>query len=145
MVLAAACGLWDSGHGAGLNPEQVILVGARDIDPDERALLRKAGVRILPPEEATPETVRDAVGDAPFWIHVDWDVMEPGHIPADYSVPHGFLPKTLREIFEALPPGRLVGLELAEFHAPLAEEDSNAMLDQILKIVAPLLEPERVG
>jgi arginase/N-omega-hydroxy-L-arginine amidinohydrolase len=35
MVLAAACGLWDSGHGAGLRPEQTIIVGARDIDGDE--------------------------------------------------------------------------------------------------------------
>lgn len=48
MVLAAACGLWKSGHGAGLRPEQIILVGARDIDQAEGELLRQAGVRIIP-------------------------------------------------------------------------------------------------
>jgi len=144
MVLAAACGLWDSGHGHGLSPDQVILIGARDIDPDERAQLRRSGVRILPPEEATPNAVRKAVGEAPVWIHVDWDVMEPGHIPADYSVPHGFLPKQLREIFEAIPSGQLVGLELAEFHAPPSESKSRAPLKHILNIIEPLLEPEAV-
>ncbi len=49
MVLSAACGLWDSGHRAGLDPHHVALVGARDIDPDERALLKEAGVSVLPP------------------------------------------------------------------------------------------------
>ena len=145
MVLAAACGLWDSGHGNGLRPDQVILVGARDIDPDELAQLRRSGVRILPPEEATPDAVREAVGKAPVWIHVDWDVMEPGHIPADYSVPHGFLPKHLREIFEAIPSGQIVGLELAEFHAPLSESESRVPLKHILSIIEPLLEPEAVA
>lgn len=145
MVLSAACGLWDSGHGAGLNPKQVVLVGARDIDPEEDALLRKAGVRILPPEEATPAAVRKAVGDAPIWIHIDWDVMEPGHIPADYSVPHGFLPSQLRAIFAALPATRLAGLEFAEFHAPMADADAKAPLDQILQILEPLLELEPVA
>jgi arginase/N-omega-hydroxy-L-arginine amidinohydrolase len=33
MALSGPCGLWDSGHGAGINPQQAILVGARDIDP----------------------------------------------------------------------------------------------------------------
>lgn len=36
MVVAAACGLWDSGHGAGLDPNQVAFVGARDIDAAEK-------------------------------------------------------------------------------------------------------------
>jgi arginase len=29
MVIAALCGLWDSGYGAGLAPDRTILVGAR--------------------------------------------------------------------------------------------------------------------
>ena len=61
MVLAAACGLWDSGHGAGLNPEQVIVVGGRDIDPAEAELLAGAGVRVLPPAESSPERVAELI------------------------------------------------------------------------------------
>ncbi|MCL4104857.1 UNVERIFIED_CONTAM: hypothetical protein GTU68_018564 [Idotea baltica] len=34
MVVAAACGLWDSGLGAGLCAEQITVVGGRDIDDD---------------------------------------------------------------------------------------------------------------
>ena len=74
MVLSAACGIWDSGHGAGLRPRQVILIGARDIDETEGELLQRAGVRIIPPTEATPETVLSAINGARVWVHIDWDV-----------------------------------------------------------------------
>lgn len=140
MVVAAACGLWDSGHGAGLRPEQVILVGARDIDPAEGELLRRAGVRIIAPADATPERVLEQVGGAPVWVHVDWDVMEPGYIPADYTVPDGLLPSQLRNIFAAIPPSQLAGVELAEFQAPEDERDSDAAVAVVLDIVTPLLQ-----
>ena len=45
MPLAAACGLWDGGYGAGLDASRVVLGGARDLDPAERAALDAAGVR----------------------------------------------------------------------------------------------------
>jgi arginase/N-omega-hydroxy-L-arginine amidinohydrolase len=145
MVLAGACGLWDSGHGAGLRPDRVVLVGARDIDEAEAALLERAGVRIIPPGEATPEAVLRAVGDAPVWVHVDWDVLEPGFVPADYAVPGGILPARLRAIFAALPPGRLLGAELAEFQAPAEDGASDAALAVILDTVAPLVEALGAG
>jgi arginase family enzyme len=140
MVLAAACGLWDSGHGAGLRPGQVVLVGARDIDPAEGELLRRAGVRIIPPTDATPEAVLRAVNGAQVWIHVDWDVLEPGFVPADYAVPDGILPVQLREIFAAIPPERLLGVEVAEFHPSDDDVENRAALSTILDILAPLLE-----
>ncbi|MFD1626598.1 arginase family protein [Azospirillum griseum] len=144
MVVAAACGLWDSGHGAGLRPEQVILVGARDIDRAEGELLRQAGVRIIAPADATPDHVLRQIGDAPVWVHVDWDVMEPGYIPADYTVPDGLLPSQLRDIFAAIPASQLAGVELAEFHAPADERDGDAAVEVILDIAAPLLQAASV-
>ncbi|MBB3193462.1 arginase family protein [Roseateles terrae] len=140
MVLAGACGLWDSGHGAGLRPHQVMLVGARDIDPPEQALLTQAGVRILPPAQVTPEAVLAAIGTAPVWVHIDWDVLDPGHLPADYSVPEGLHPAQIRALFEAIPAGQLRGIELAEFNASLDEQVNAAALDVILDIVAPVFE-----
>lgn len=140
MVLAAACGLWDSGHGAGLRPEQVVLVGARDIDPAEGELLRRAGVRIIPPMDATPETILSAINGAPVWIHVDWDVLEPGFVPADYEVPGGMLPAQLRQIFAAIPSAQFLGIEVAEFHLPGDDGKSQAALSIILDTLAPLLE-----
>lgn len=115
MVLAAACGLWDSGHGAGLNPARVIVVGGRDIDPAEAELLAGAGVQVLPPAESSPERVAELVAGREVWVHVDWDVLEPGYIPAAYRVGGGLLPHQVADIFAALPAGRVRGVELAEF------------------------------
>lgn len=145
MVLAAACGLWDSGHGAGLRPEQVILVGARDIDPEENALLKKAGVQVITPQDATPERLLKFIQGSRVWLHVDWDVLEPGFVPADYNVPDGLLPAQLRAIFEALLPTQILGVELAEFHAPADRASRDAALSIILDTIAPLFDTERTA
>lgn len=115
MVLAAACGLWDTGHGAGLNPSQVVIVGGRDIDPAEQELLDRHGVTVLAPAESTPARVAEIVGGREVWIHVDWDVLEPGFIPAAYRVGEGLLPHEVAAIFAALPADQVRGVELAEF------------------------------
>ncbi|MCS7482448.1 arginase family protein [Umezawaea endophytica] len=140
MVLSAACGLWDSGHGAGLRPEQAVLVGTRDIDPAERELLDGAGVRVIPPAEATAENVMKAVGGSPVWVHIDWDVLDPQFLPADYVVPNGMSPAQIRAIFEAIPPGRLVGVEVAEFNAPVDEKSSAEGVATILGMLGPVFE-----
>nr|7EUQ_A Chain A, N(omega)-hydroxy-L-arginine amidinohydrolase [Streptomyces lavendulae]7EUQ_B Chain B, N(omega)-hydroxy-L-arginine amidinohydrolase [Streptomyces lavendulae] len=140
MVLSGACGLWDSGHGAGLRPEQAVLVGSRDIDEGERELIRKAGVRVIPPGEATAQAVLDAVKDAPVWISIDWDVLEPGSIPADYTVPDGMLPAQIRAVFEAIPAERLIGVELAELNAPADSERAEQAVAVILDMVAPAFD-----
>ncbi|WDZ80136.1 arginase family protein (plasmid) [Ensifer adhaerens] len=139
MVLAAACGLWDSGHGSGLNSAQVIIVGARDIDPAEADLLKQAGVRILSPAEATPETILSIIGDAPVWIHVDWDVLEPNQVPAAYAIDNGLRSGQLRAIFEAIPEGQIAGIELAEFEAVRDVVKDGAAIECLLEIVGPLL------
>ncbi|MGM9516308.1 arginase family protein [Roseateles sp. DB2] len=141
MVLAGACGLWESGHGAGLRPEQVVLVGARDIDAAERQLLETAGVRIIPPAQTTPARILEAIGDAPVWVHIDWDVLEPGFLPADYSVPDGLRPDQIRALFQAIPADQLRGIELAEFNASTDPVSNEKSLSIILDIVAPVFEP----
>lgn len=140
MVVSAVCGLWDSGHGAGVCPSQVILIGARDIDKPERELLHKAGVRILTPKEATPDAVIKAINGAPVWIHVDWDSLEPGFVPADYSVPDGILPIELKSIFETIPAEQILGIELAEFNAPTNNHSVDNALSIILDIVDPIFK-----
>lgn len=140
MVLAAACGLWDSGHGSGINPNQVILVGARDIDENEQELIKKAGVRIIPPSETTPDNVLKALNGAPVWIHIDWDVMEPGYLPADYSVPLGLVPEQIKALFNAIPREKILGIELAEFNASTVEEENKKAVDIILDIISPVFK-----
>ncbi|MCK7621702.1 arginase family protein [Streptomyces sp. RS10V-4] len=140
MVLAGACGLWDSGHGAGLSPARAVLVGSRDIDAAEGELIARHGVRLIPPARTSAASILDAVGDAPVWVHIDWDVLEPGHVPADYTVPDGLLPEQIREIFEAIPAQQLRGVELAEFNAPLDDDLSERAVETILAMVAPAFE-----
>ncbi|MFJ6721562.1 arginase family protein [Streptomyces sp. NPDC091259] len=140
MVLAGACGLWDSGHGSGLRPGQAVLVGSRDIDEAEAELIAAHGVRVIPPAQTTAENILAAIGDSPVWVHIDWDVLEPGHVPADYTVPDGLLPAQIRAIFEAIPAEQLRGVELAEFNAPLDEELSALAVETILDMVAPAFE-----
>ncbi|MDO8208853.1 arginase family protein [Conexibacter sp. CPCC 206217] len=110
MVLAAACGLWDSGHGAGLDPRQVILVGARDIDDAEGRLLAEHGVRIVSPVDAVPEALLPMIGISEVWIHVDWDVLEPGFVPAAYAVPNGLPPQQLKALLAAIAAERIAAI-----------------------------------
>lgn len=141
MVLSAACGLWDSGHGAGLNPTQVALVGARDIDEAEQELLTAAGVRIFSPAESTPAAVSQFVAGRPLWIHVDWDVLEPGYIPAAYKVPDGLRPHQISAIFAALPTESIRGVELAEFEAGEPDPPEHLSVELILETFQHLIRP----
>ncbi|WP_234804084.1 arginase family protein [Ensifer adhaerens] len=140
MVLSAACGLWESGHGSGLNPAQVVIVGARDIDPAETALLQQAGVHTLSPAAAPPEAILSLIGDKPAWIHVDWDVLEPNHVPAAYAINDGLDPQALRAIFAAIPQQQIAGIELAEFEASHDAAKDAAAIECLLGIIEPLLE-----
>jgi arginase family enzyme len=119
LVIAAATGLWESGFGAGLDPARVVLAGTRDIDPDERALLIRYGVRVVAPGPRFAERVADVVAPGPVLLHVDWDVLEPAAFPAEYRVPGGLQPAELRAALAALVarPDPVVGLEAAEFEA----------------------------
>ncbi|HRP78119.1 MAG TPA: arginase family protein [Aquamicrobium sp.] len=138
MVLSAACGLWDSGHGAGLRPGRIVVVGGRDIDAAEGELMRRHGVRVVSPAEATPERILREAGAGPVWVHVDWDALEPGFVPAAYTVPGGLTPAQVKAIFEALPPPRIAGIELAEFEAGDDEARNAQATAIILDTVAPL-------
>lgn len=139
MVLAAASGLWDSGHGAGIDPSRVVIVGGRDIDPAEAGLLADAGATVLAPVDSTPERVLELVDGRPVWIHVDWDVLEPGYIPAAYRVGGGLLPHQIAAIFAALPVDAVKGVELAEFEAGDVEVPERLSLELIIETVQHLL------
>ncbi len=139
MVLAAACGLWDSGHGAGVDPRNVVLLGARDIDDAEQDLVDEHGVRVLPPAQSTPERLREIVGDRKVWVHIDWDVLEPGFVPAAYRVPEGLAPTRVEELLGAVPVDSVAGVEIAEFESGGDVPDDDAVAT-IVRTVAPLVD-----
>ena len=82
-------------------------------------------------ERANEETL-ELIDGRPVWIHVDWDVLEPGYIPAAYRVGEGMLPHQIAAIFAALPAGSVRGIELAEFEAGDAEVPEHVSVELIL-------------
>ncbi|WP_320188951.1 arginase family protein [Agrobacterium rosae] len=139
MVLAAGCGLWESGYGAGVDPKNVIIVGGRDIDDDERKLLQEANVTVLSPAVSTPMSIMDAIRGRNVWVHIDWDVLQPGFVPAAYSVDEGLDPQDLKAMLGAIPCSQILGIEIAEFEAS-GDEDADAhALAVVCEILSPLL------
>jgi arginase len=73
----------------GLQPvpeDQIVLAGARDLDPPEVTYL--AGARIRR-SEATGLSAGD-LPDGPLYVHMDLDVLDPGDVPGlRYPAPHG--------------------------------------------------------
>lgn len=139
MVLAGACGLWDSGHGHGVDPRRVILCGAHDLDAEERASIDNTGIRVVSPGEFSAKAIMERAGNAPLWIHIDWDVLEPGQIPAAYRVPGGIRAAQIKALLQAIPADRIVGIEVAEFEATGAAPEDGPVLDLILDTLEPLL------
>lgn len=140
MALAGICGLWDSGYGGNVAPERVIIFGARDIDPEEMETLDRNNVKVIRPEAANAQSLLAAIGTGPIWVHIDWDVMEPGLIPAAYAIEGGLLALQLRDALAAIPASQIAAIELAEFELPADEQDADRALNLILGITAPLFE-----
>ncbi|MGP0058504.1 MAG: arginase family protein [Beijerinckiaceae bacterium] len=143
MVLTALCGLWDSGLGAGLTPDRIVLVGQRDLDPQESLLIAKHGVTLIaaPHGHLNQARLLEAVGGAPIWLHIDTDVIDPLYLPAEYRVHGGLHPNDVRAAIAALvQTSELVGFELTEFETPLDEVSQHQALDTIMNMIAPVLE-----
>jgi arginase family enzyme len=142
MVLSALCGLWDSGFDAGLAPDRIVLVGARDIDPGERKLIAAHGVRLVAANNGTidAEAVLEAVGGAPVWLHIDMDVIDPLYLPAEYRVAHGLRPSAVHALVRDLVhTSEIVGFELAEFESPQDPVRSARAVRTIMRMIEPVL------
>jgi arginase len=143
MVLTALCGLWDSGLGAGLTPDRIVLVGQRDLDPEESLLIAKHGVKLIAAPDGHLDQARiiEAVGGAPIWLHIDTDVVDPLYLPAEYRVQRGLHPDDVRKALDALlQKSELVGFESTEFEAPLDDSARITALRAIFDMIAPVLE-----
>ena len=88
MCLAGACGLWDTGFGAGLDQPRVIMHGVRDVEGGERVALDTGGVHLVsdPAQLAGLEV----------FVHLDLDVLDPSVFPAQFAVDGGLLAEELR-------------------------------------------------
>jgi arginase len=145
MILAALCGYGDArlvhldGGGPYVDPRRVAVVGARDLDPGERRLLREAGVRVLSMAEidrrGMDDVMREAIALASTetaGIHASFDLdAVDGHDAPGVGtpVPGGL---TLREAHLAMEmlaaSGKLTSYDLVEVNPLLDMRNQTAEL-----------------
>ena len=135
MCLAAACGRWDSGFGAGVDPRRVVVSDGRDLDPAEREELDRARVSVLPPARV-PGSVR---GERVF-LHLDLDILDPAVMAAAVPAPGGLSATQLRALLAQLAAAaELIGVELTAFEAPADAAERERLAAVLADAVAPLL------
>ncbi len=137
MCLAGACGRWPTGFEGTVDPADVVMVGARDLDAGERAELDFAGV---PRVERFPD-VADAVDGAAVYVHLDLDVLDPDVLPAQFAVPGGLSDGGLRRLLDevAQAADRVVGVEVTAFEAPEDAAERRRLSELLADAVTPLL------
>jgi arginase len=145
MILAALAGLGDprlvnaAGQGPHVDPRHIAILGARDLDPGERVLLRETSVAVYTMtdldrrgmDEITREAI-DRVTDGAAGLHVsfDMDVMDPREAPGvGTPIPGGV---TYREAHLGMElvalSGRLTSLDVVEVNPILDRENRTAIL-----------------
>ncbi len=140
LALAGPLGLWDTGLGAGLRGDQVVLVGARDIDPAEQALLDVGLVHWVPCGPDLAGRLKDAVAGRPVYVHLDCDVLEPGIVPTEFTVPGGLGLADLHAAAQVLAMQEVVGLEISEFQSVWEEDGEPVSPSHLLDALQPLLQ-----
>lgn len=139
MALAGPAGLWDSGLGNGLPLANIVLVGARDLDPAEQALVDAGMVKMVPPQGDHLAQLRTALGGRPAYLHLDCDVLEPGIVPTDYRVPGGFTLAELGKLCRVLAEIEIIGIEIAEFENAWSGNGTPASPAPLLDALEPLI------
>jgi arginase len=135
MCLAAACGLWDSGFGAGVDPRRVVMSDGRDLDPAEREAIDRAGVSVVPPER-----VAEAVHGERAFLHLDFDILDPTVMAAGVPAPGGLSVDELRALLAGLAgAAELIGVELTAFEAPDDPGECERLAARIAEVVEPVL------
>ena len=137
MPLAALCGLgdvrlsrlWDEALPV-VDPKRVAIIGARDLDPGEKANLLKAGVMVMGMEQidrlgmvaamekAIERVSRDVEG---IYLSFDMDALDPRHAPGvGTPVPAGLTQREAHVACELVgETGMLIGMDVVEVNAIL--------------------------
>ena len=147
MCLAGACGVWDAGLGETIDPARVVLAGVRDLDPDERELLERSDATVIGASAVeTLVAVKNALDGSPVYVHLDLDVLDPEHFPAQFPAPGGLDPEKLFDLLEAaLEECELIGLEVTAFEAPEDEDERGRAVDTAMHVLEPLLDAAAEG
>jgi arginase family enzyme len=139
MVLTGAAGHWDSGLGAGLSLSNVVLVGARDLDPHEKELIAAGHLKVVEKGPNLASRLSAAVGMRDVYVHLDCDVLEPGIVPIEYQVSGGLSLEDLRACAAVLAKRNVIGVEIAEFESEWLD-GRPASPDRVVDAISPLLD-----
>lgn len=138
MVITGAAGHWDTGLGGSLDLSNVVLVGSRDLDPDELELIAAGTLRHLPVGPDLPARLREAIAGRAVYVHLDCDVLDPGIVPTEYEVPGGLTLADLRAVANVVAEHEVIGLEIAEFESQWSDGRQGSP-GPLIEALAPLL------
>lgn len=155
MPLAALMGLFDLNKQKGfewfkpcLGPQDVALIGVRDLDEGEKQIIKKEGIFCLTTEEVNKMgamesihkalTAIDPLGECPIHLSLDVDALSAEYITATgLPVPGGLTPEQITTMTQSLYyTGLLSSLEIVEFNPTLAETSQE--LKQTLNFIEKL-------
>lgn len=122
--------------------DRVVLAGTRAFDDAEAAFVAERGIRVLAPDELTPDALVAAIettGASAVYLHIDLDVLDPAEFSSlGYPEPFGVTTATLLEAIRAVRARfELAGAAICEF-APASPEAAGDDLPTILRIIGAL-------
>ncbi|MFH1186308.1 MAG: arginase [Chloroflexota bacterium] len=146
MPLSALCGrgdkrltrLWEEAPMA-VDPRRVAVIGARDLDPGEKANLREAGVMVMGMEQIDRLGMSAAVEKAitrvsqdvdGLYLSFDMDALDPRHAPGvGTPVAAGLTQREGHVACELIgETGRLIGMDMVEVNPILDVQNQTASL-----------------
>ncbi|MCW6511463.1 arginase family protein [Lichenifustis flavocetrariae] len=147
MVISGAAGEWDTGFGQDVDLTNVILVGARDLDPPEQVRIDSGQIRLVPVGPRLGARLKNAIGGRRVYVHFDCDVLDAGLLATEYQVPGGLQWIDLLDAFEILAAHELLGLEITEYEAswPGGKPTDPSQLLSAMQPVLAVLQSRRFG
>lgn len=152
-VLTGRCWRAAAGGVSGFRPVEdphVLLVGARDFDPEEADLLEESGIGLVRPGPIRERGVRQTLGPCleelrqrveRVYLHLDLDVLDPGEGAANqFAAPGGL---TVAEVLQAVD---MIGARFETAAAALTAYDpafdaEGGVCRAAMKIVESVVEP----
>lgn len=145
LALAGPAGLWESGLGQGLALANIILVGVRDLDPGEQALVDSGAVRAVLVHPDMAADLQAAIAGRPVYLHLDCDVLEPGIVPTDYAHAGGLDLAQLHGLCAVMAESEVVGVEIAELQIAFHPGGAAVSPKPLMAALSPLIAAMRRG
>lgn len=124
--------------------EQVLLLGVRDLDPEEQAALDDSPVTVLTTDDLRDDgsalaAALDRLGSGPLYLHVDVDVLDPSVMPGVvYPVAGGLSLAEIERLLHAVTDRcTLAAVSLTAVNlAPLDAEEQQRALQAAVRVLA---------